>query len=353
MSQDPHAEQLQRIRELARRDQRDEALVQLYALVQTAPDLRDAWWLIAQLTPHTPRRQEALDRVLALDPEHKGARTMAERMALLNAPTRRSQGGESGPRAGAPSSGAPTATGRPAPKTAQVQRPRPADTQIGARPPAPQPLPPQVVVEREVVYRERTRRGLQPFLVFNGGCMSGCFATIVTAVVSLVLAFLLFREAISEGLRLVNALGAGESVPLTLAPAVVITGALAFLQSNPAAIPFVSGAVAALFNVPGSAPAEIYGNALGTFWQNMGYPPTSGSAIIGQLNAAGSQLNTLPLVALGVFLGGWIVLAFLFVFLRARSNRLLHWLLSTVGLWVLVGFACGLGSWLFGVVFAP
>lgn len=207
--------------------------------------------------------------------------------------------------------------------------------------------------EREVVYREHSRRSLQPFLVLNGGCFSGCLATILTAVASLVLAFLFFREAISQGLRLVNALGAGESVPLALAPAVVLTGALAFLQANPASVPFISGAVAALFNVPGDVPAEIYGNALGSFWQNMGYPPTTGGAIIGQLNAAGSQLNTLPLLALAIFLGGWIALAFLFVFLRARSHRLLHWFLSTVGLWILVGAGCGLGSWLFGAVFAP
>lgn len=108
MSQNPYAERLQQIRALAQQEQRDEALSALRELVQEAPDLIEAWWLIAQLTPHVMHRQEALDRVLALDPAHQGARTMADRLARLNAPTRRSQGEAVGPDAGEPSDTPPS-----------------------------------------------------------------------------------------------------------------------------------------------------------------------------------------------------------------------------------------------------
>lgn len=331
--EDPHAARFQRARMLLGQGQRDQALAELYSLVTVAPEHVEAWWLIAQITPHTLQRKEALQHVLRLDPDHPEARQVAARLAQFEAPTRQ----------GAPPPGVDTP---PPPPPAQPHYAPP----VSAPPEPPREAP----REREVVYVERTRGELQPFLVLNGGCTSGCFALFLTILAMTVLAFLLVGGTVTQALRSTGALAPDQSVTIGLAPAIAVTAVLAFLRANPAALPIaLGGLLGPLLGVPGgSVPdnAALFTQVLQGMWSSLGFPTSTGEAILNRLGALGPQLNNISWLALAIFLFGWVLLAFFFVFLRARSNRLLHWGLSTVGLWLLTGLACGLGILLYRAV---
>ncbi len=405
-AQDPYAARIQQARELADAGDRDGALAILYSTVVLEPDQRDAWWLIAQLSPHTLQRQEALQRVLQIDPAFEPAREMAARYSLFNAPTTPNLQAESGPQAGSapatqlsqrpplPSEAAPppdtlppgstpyipppqaappptpprqpavpppaytapppqaapppaytapppqaapppayTAPPQPAPPPAYTAPPpayspppapaprvAPAEELPPHRPPAPRPAP----VEREVVYVER--KSMQPLLVINGGCTSGCFSFLLTFFIVNVLGVLLVGNTVSAALQSVKALPAGESLPASMIPAVAMTAVLAFLQSNPITVPL---------GILGTADTgSIFGDALQSLWTSMGYPAGTGSAIVAELGGISGQISAASWVLPALFFGGWLLLAFFFVFLRARSYRFLHWMLSTIGLWL-------------------
>ena len=357
--QDPHAARLQEARTLLARGERDQALAALYALVAVTPNSIEAWWLIARTTPHTTQKQEALQHVLRLDPNHAEARQMADRLSKFNAPTQRritppaAQPAPPQPQAPPPQSPQPQPYAAPPP---QSYPPQPQQAYTAPPPPAPEPEPPaEVVREREIVYVEHVRSELQPFLVLNGGLTSGCFSLLLTIITMAVLSFMLIGSTIGEALQSVGALGAGEGPPLTLLPAIAVTAVLAFLRANPGALPIdPGGLLGPLFGVPaGSVPSgsELFESVLRSLWGSLGYPGTTGDMIMNRLSTIGPQISSSGWIALIIFLGGWVLLAFLFVFLRARSNRLLHWFLSTVGLWILTGLACGLGTFLYQIVF--
>lgn len=325
MSQDPYAAQLQEARDLIDQGEREQAVAVLYGVVATAPDHVEAWWLIARATPHTFQRQEALKAVLQLDPTHQAARNLARRMGQFDVPTVRGSSAQETP---------------PAEQTPAQAAP-PVFQQA---PPSPRP-----VVEREVVYveRERVRRDLQPYLVVNGGCSSGCFSLVLTIIVVLVLGFLLVGDTIGGALRRAGVLAPGQVVPVGLVPSVALTAGLSFLQANASGLPID---LASLFSQPDNA--AVLRNALQSLWSSSGYPPVTGDIVVAELATIGPQLTSAGWVVAVLFLGGWVGLAFLFVFLRARSNRMLHWFLSTVGLWLLVGGAIVLANLLFRLVFA-
>ncbi len=347
MSQDPYAAQLQEARDLIDRGEREQAVALLYGVVATAPNLVEAWWLIARATPHTFQRQEALKTVLQLDPSHEAAQNLARRMGQFDVPTvRRGDAQEAAP--------APVYQQTPPPQSTPPVGPPPAPDygpplEAGyAAQPAPPSAPP-LVVEREMVYvdRERVRRDLQPFLVFNGGCSSGCFSLLLTIIVVLVLGFLLVGDTIGGALRSAGVLDPGQAVPVDLVPAVAVTAGLSFLQANATGLPID---LASLFSQPDNA--AVLQDALHSLWSSGGYPATTGDIVVAQLAGLGPQLSSAGWVVAVIFLGGWVGLAFLFVFLRARSNRMLHWFLSTVGLWLLAGGAIVLANLLFRLVFA-
>jgi len=324
---DPYAAQLQEAARLIQEDEREQALAILYGVVTGAPLHRDAWYLIAQAAANTRQREQALRRALEIAPSFEPARRMLARLSQMNVPTERGS------------------TARP-PSAAEYARPfeqarDPFSAEPGLPPSRqvePPPRPPER--EREVVYVERAH--LQPMLILNGGCASGCFALVLTLAALLVLAFLLTGDAVSRALRDVGSLAADQSVGANLIPALAITAVLALLQNNPGLIPINLGVLGAT-----GTGAEVFSNGLRSFWASMGYPATTGDVILGRLGGVGSQIGTLGGLLPLIFLGGWVILAFLFVFLRARGGRFLHWFLSTVGLGILAGLALGLGTLLF------
>ena len=330
-SQDPLAARLQEARDLIAQGERDQALAVLYALVAIAPNHAEAWWLIAGATPHTLPRQEALKRVLEIDPTHEGARAMARRLGHFDVPT-------------APSGAAQEPPPEAAPPPAPAYRPLPAPD-YGPPPPAPPPQEP--VREREVVYVERVRRELQPFLVVNGGCTSGCLALLLTLITVIVLGFLLIGDTIGSALRSVGVLDPGQGVPAGLLPTVALTAVLAFLRANAMAIPLDLGSI---MSQPDNA--AVFENGMRSLWSSGGFPAETGDVVVNQMGTIIPQFSSAGWIVLVVLLGAWVVLAFLFVFLRARSNRLLHWFLSTVGLWLLAGLAVLLGNLIFRLAFA-
>jgi hypothetical protein len=354
-TQDPYAAQLQQAYQLIQQGEREQALAILYGVVTGAPLHRDAWWLIAQAATNTRQREQALRRALEIDPTFEPARRLLDRLSQMNVPTE--PGGTARPPEVPPAGPLPYA---PPPPASDYGRPfEQARSPFEAEPTLPPPRPPRrerspererppdrerpPEREREVVYVERGH--LQPFLVVNGGCSSGCFSLVLTVIVVAVLAFLLLGDSISRGLQDTGGLPPGQSVPVSMVPAIGVTAVLALLRANPALLPINLGILGAT-----GTGAEVFANAMRSFWQSQGYNPATGDAILGRVSGVGSQLGTFNWLIPVIFLGGWIVLAFFFVFLRARSQRLLHWGLSTVGLWVLSGLACGLGLLLYRLV---
>jgi hypothetical protein len=139
-----------------------------------------------------------------------------------------------------------------------------------------------------------------------------------------------------------------------LIPSVAATAFLTFLRGNPLPID-LSGAVGWVSGVTGSNlilpdPNSIYDAALRGLWNSQGYPAITGDRILARLGELVPQLSGAGWLVPLVFLGLWVLMAFLLVFLRARSSRLLHWFLSTVGLWLMIGLALFLGSQLYQLI---
>lgn len=336
---DPYAAQLHEAAQLIQQGEREQALAILYGVVTGAPLHRDAWYLIAQAATQTRQREQALRRALEIDPTFEPARKMLARLSQMNAPTQVGGTARQEPPA-------TVRTSRPDPALRAAPASRTAPPSYATPEPGPYREPesrPEPVREREVVYVERAH--LQPMLILNGGCASGCFALVLTLLALLVLAFLLTGDAVSHALRDVGSLAAGQSVGVNLVPALAITAVLALLRNNPGLIPIDLGVLGAT-----GTGAAVFSNGLRSFWASMGYPATTGDVILGRLGGVGSQIGTLGWLLPVIFLGGWVILAFLFVFLRARGGRFLHWFLSTVGLWILAGLALGLGTLLFRLV---
>ncbi len=385
---DPYGPEIQQAYRLARDGDREGALAILYGIVASAPDHRDAWWLITQVTPHTHQRVEALRRVLQIDPSFAPARQLAARYGYLDRPTLPSAGQAAAPPpapdyaspAAAPPadmpapSAAPQAPDRayppytdtpayemPAPPPAPDYVSHPESGRPAAAPPLepaePAPPPgrtrraePDWEVEPEPERRPEPRRPvqIQPFLVINGGFVSGCFSLLLTILVGSVLAVLVIGGSVSQALQSVGALPAGQSVPLNLIPAVVLTALLAFLRTGPVLLPIdLSSLIPGLNPAQLPDPAQVFGGALNTLWTSLGYPAQTGDAIIARLSLVGTQLDVFGWVLPVLWLGGWVILAFLFVFMRARVARLLHWFLSTVGLWLLTAAAISVALLLF------
>ncbi len=396
---DPFGPDIQQAYRLAREGDREGALAILYGVVAIAPDHRDAWWLITQVTPHTHQRVEALRRVLQIDPNFAPARQLAARYGYLDRPTLSSAGQTAAPppapdyssrppEEGYPPSAAPYTPAAPedVPAPAYPQAYPPYTTpayETPAPPPAPDyvshpggdrpttvpplepggPIPPPGRTRRqpepdwstepEPEHRPAPRPAaqIQPFLVVNGGCVSGCFSLLLTILISSVLAVLVIGESVSLALQSVGALAAGQSIPLNLIPAVVLTAVLAFLRTGPVILPIdLSSVIPGLNPAQLPDPAQVFGGALNTLWASLGYPVQTGDAIIARLSTVGAQLEVLGWLLPALWLGGWVILAFLFVFLRARSGRLLHWFLSTIGLWLLAGAGISVALLLFRLV---
>ncbi|NPV67229.1 MAG: hypothetical protein HPY64_08805 [Anaerolineae bacterium] len=390
---DPFGPDIQQAYRLARDGDREGALAILYGIVAIAPDHRDAWWLITQVTPHTHQRVEALRRVLQIDPAFAPARQLAARYGYLDKPTLPSAGQAAAPPSAPPP--APDYRSHPVTPAGDVPAPPAAPAypeqayppysgtpayEVSAPPPAPdyvshpaeshpapvpplepgEPIPPpgrtrrrpesDWEMEPEPEHRPTPRQPvqIQPFLVVNGGCVSGCFSLLLTILAGSVLAVLMIGESVSLALQNVGALPAGQSLPLNLVPAVVLTALLAFLRTGPVLLPIDFSAI-----VPGldpanlPNPAQVFGGALNTLWASLGYPAQTGDVIIARLSTLGAQLDILGWLLPVLWLGGWVILAFLFVFMRARAGRLLHWFLSTVGLWLLAGAAVSMALLLF------
>lgn len=316
MATDPHAAKYREALRLYQAGDREGALAMLYSLVTVQPGHRDAWWLIAQLAPRAEQKRQAARRVLELDPAHEDAQALLVRLQQLDAPT--------APGAGQPPPGPaapPVQPGYPPPPSA----PPPVDQRYYldySEPYQPEEAPRR---EREVVYVERRR--LQPLLVLNGGCASGCFSLLLTVIALAVLAFLIAGDAVNRALQEAGALAAGEGVSLALVAATVVTLLAALAQSVVTGLP-VGGFVEGV-------------------WSTFGYPAAAGQEVLQRLGSVGAELGRANGLLLVIFLSFWVLLAFLFVFLRARSQRLLHWFLSTVGLWILAGLGCGLAALLF------
>jgi hypothetical protein len=345
---DPQGDRLQEARDLLAQGERDQALAVLYSLVTVMPGHRDAWWLIAQHTPQPRQRQEALQTVLTLDPNFAPALVLQARLNAPEQPGAFPQTEAPGPQP-PPVVDAPPVYRDPAPYSA----PPPAPDYIShpdrvIAPPAytPEPEPEPEPPEPRKRHDDRLRGSLQPWLVFNGGCSSGCFSGVLTAITLLVLAFLLIGNAVTLALRQVGALDPGQSATFNLAPAIAITAALAFLRANPISLPFNLGNL-----VGGAASSEaVFSDAMQSLWTSMGYPVQTGDVIIQRLSLVRPQVSAAGWVPLIVFLVGWIALAFFFVFLRARSMRVLHWFLSTIGLWLMTALAAGVGVLLFRLI---
>jgi len=207
---------------------------------------------------------------------------------------------------------------------------------------APQPLPltdgayvfgssppVQPVAVPQPPARAWSRRGLlEPLLVLNGGLSAGCLSLLLTAGVIGVIAFLAAGETVTRLLRSTGDLTMTESLPVPAVIGIVGTALLLVTQA------IVGNAVDVVELVP-------------RLWAALGYPGDVGTIVQREV----SRVGDIGWLVLLVFLGGWLALAFLMVFLRARANRTLHWILSTVGLWVLSVAAVALGLALYRAVF--
>ena len=362
---DPYASIVQQAFMQAQQGDREGALAALYSVVSAEPDHRNAWWLIAQIAPRPDQQQQALRRVLEIDPTYGPARDMAARLWPTEPPAYSPPASPASAPNYAPTPRTPPAQAGPPPARDYVSHPEPnayeprppyerQPTPEGYRQPAYTP-PPEPALAPYYPEREKAKRAadfvrptgrLQPFLIFNGGCASGCLATLLTTLVFAVLAFLILRDAVGVALRTVGALTPGEAVPASLIPAMVSTAVLQLLRTNPIALPInLSGLIPGLDptlipQMPTST--QIFSDAMGSLWQSMGYPPQTGDLIVGQMSSVGPQIANLSWILPLLFMGGWVVLAFFLVFLRARSVRFIHWLLATVGMWLIGGAAYGL-----------
>ena len=343
-TEDPQQAKFQQARSLYQLGDREQALALLYSIVTVAPGHLDAWWVIAQIAPQLQQRQQAAERVLELDPSHQEARALLERIAQLNVSTPAlSRPPDSFPTSPTPPPGQP---GDAPPATYQQITP-PAYTPPPIPTPAPEP-PPQR--EREIVHIERERRVLQPFLVVNGGCTSGCFSLMLTVLAVAALTFLLVGDTVQQALREAGALRPNEGATASMIAAMTITLLTTFAQRLLNTLPInLSGLIPAQGALTGGAETPFTG-FIHNVWSLFGYPSNVGDTILARLNSLGPQLSESAWIVLAIFLGFWVILAFIFVFLRARSSRLLHWFLSTVGLWVTAALALGIGVLLFRVV---
>lgn len=359
----------------------DDALAEAYSLVTIAPDNRDGWWFIAQHSPYAGPKREALQRVLAIDPHFHPAHAIAIQMGLLagppdDLPTMQAtvpplpeardplpemrDAPLTPPSPGlSPIQDAPVEGHHAEPVAEDVppsyETPPPAPPELRVRyeaapatpPPQaypPEPTPPPVAPPNAV-------DPIQPFLVVNGGCSSGCFAGGLTLLVMAILLILLVWGGINTALHNINALDQSQSIPADLLPAVAVTGLLAFLQANVTGLPFGLEATLTNAGIPAPTGSEFYGSTLRDLWTSLGYPANTADAIMLEVGRVWPRLTAAPWIPLVIFFFGWLILAFLFVFLRARSRRFLHWVLSTIGLWVLVVVAVGLALLLFTLVY--
>ncbi len=362
---DPYTSRVQEAYALARQGDRDGALALLYSVVSAAPDHRDAWWLIAKIALRPDQQEQALRRVLAIDPGFGPAREMAARRSAEAAPTDQPPAAPGGLPPAPDYVSHPDPFAEPADQPPATPRVRPQPAASSGLPPAPDyvshpaaPAPerrPEQPLEPYYPEREKPKRAadfdrpasrLQPFLIFNGGCVSGCFATFLTLAIFALVAFFILRDSVGTALRSVGALSSGQAVPANLIPAMMLTAALQLLRTTPIALPFDPSRL-----IPGLDPSmipelpdstQIFNQAMGTLWQSLGYPPQTGDLIVGQMQTVGPQIENLSWIVPLLFFGGWAVLAFVFVFTRARSSRFLHWLLATVGLWLVGGAVYGL-----------
>lgn len=370
---DPYAASVQEAYSLAQQGDREGALALLYSVVSAVPDHRNAWWLIALYAPREDQQRQALRRVLTLDPDFGPAREMAARFGEFEMPGQPYPAPQGQP-APAPADSYAFPPDSPPPARDYVSHPDQYPAAAHDRHPArdqyapPEPAP--YAVERrptepalEPYYPERTDKPkraedyqrpagqVQPFLVLNGGCASGCFSSVLTTLIFAVLAFLILRDSVGAALQSVGRLAPGEGVSASLIPAIMVTGLLQVLRTTPIAIPINLGTLIPGFD-PSMLPAlptsnQIFSEAMSGLWQSMGYPAQTGDLIIGQMSTVGSQVGSLSWILPLLFFGGWIVLAFFLVFARARSIRFLHWLLSTVGLWILGSVAYALALLLY------
>lgn len=343
-AEDPQQAKFRQARSLYQLGDREQALALLYSIVTVAPQHLDAWWIIAQIAPQLQQRQQAAERVLALDPSHQEARALLDRIAQINVSTPVL----SHPPGSYPASPVPTPI-QPGdvPAGAYEQTPSPTNTPPSIPAPVPEP-PPQR--EREIVHVERERRALQPFLVLNGGCTSGCFSLALTVLAVAVLTFFLVGDTVQQALREAGVLHPNEGATASMIAAMTITLLTTFVQSLLSALPInLSGLIPAQGALTGGTETPFTG-FIHNVWSLFGYPSGVGDTLLARLNTLGPQLSESAWIVLAVFLGFWVILAFVFVFLRARSSRLLHWFLSTVGLWMMVALALGLGVLLFRVV---
>ncbi len=348
---DPYSDRLQQAQALIEQGDTEQALAVLYSVVAVAADHRDAWWLIARAAPHQTQRLEALKRVLQIDPDFAPARQMVARYGQFDVPTAQSPGlAPQTPAQSVPQSQAyPPAAAQQPPRSGPPPAPDYVSHPAQTPPPQPEVEPEPEKVKRDVVYVER--KHLQPFLVVNGGCTSGCFSLVLTLITMAVLAFLLIGDQVSIALRNVGSLEMGERVSAELVPAIALTAVLAYLQTHPIALPFNLSALVAGAGAIMPDSRELAAGALQTLWTSLGFPANTGSEIMTSLGGVGSRLNAANWIPIAIFLGGWVLLAFFFVFLRARSMRFLHWMLSTIGLWAAVALAAGLGMVLFRLFF--
>jgi putative ABC transport system ATP-binding protein len=72
--------QLQHAEQLIEVGQRDQAVATLKTLIQTDRANVQAWWLLCGALDNEEQRRTALNRVIALDPSHEGARQMLSRL---------------------------------------------------------------------------------------------------------------------------------------------------------------------------------------------------------------------------------------------------------------------------------
>ncbi|GAB4574856.1 MAG: hypothetical protein Kow0077_23480 [Anaerolineae bacterium] len=330
---DPYASDMQEAYRLAQQGDREGALAILYSVVASAPDHRDAWWLIARAALRRDQQVQAVQAVLRLDPGHDRARELAARLGL--------DPGLLPPR---PVYSAPAPTGEPVPPGSG---PPPAPDYVShpATTPyaEPEPPAPRKSRPRPVATPDRPAGRIQPFLAINGGCASGCLSGLLTLILFAALAFFILSDSVNVALRSVGGLTPGQATPARLIPAIMLTAVLQLLRTNPITIPLdLSGLIPGLDpsmlpQLPSSS--EVFSQAMNSLWQSLNYPPYTGDLIIGQMTTVGPQIQNLTWILPLVFFGGWLVLAFLLVFLRARSSRLLNWLISTIGLWIIGGVA--------------
>lgn len=192
---------------------------------------------------------------------------------------------------------------------------------------SPVPVQPAAVVPLPARSWARRAR-LEPLLILNGGMSAGCLSLLLTAAVIGVIAFLAAGDSVTNVLRSSFIIGQAEGLPVTAVIGIVGTALLLVIQA------LIGSTVDVVEVVP-------------RLWAALGYPGSIGANVQREFG----QVGDIGLLVLLIFLGGWLGLAFLMVFLRARANRTLHWILSTVGLWALTVGAVALALAIFRAAF--